>query len=371
MKKSISSKKDITTIYDIAKTLNVSGSTVSRALRDHPDISAEMIDKIKKTAKKLNYKPNMIAQSLKERRTKIIAVILPEVLNPFYMSVLNGIEELSFRKGYHVIVAKTNESYQREVMQVQSLAGQVDGLLVCVSQETKNYEHFKAAKQQNIPLVFFERAPEKLGGNSVIMNDESIAITITEHLLKSGYKRIGLLTGGDHLNVVRNQIRGYTEQLKKHNIEIDENLIVKTGMSFQQGRIGFQKMMRLKQPPDAIFAAGEQITLAVYSECKKMGLKIPTDIGLVGFSSDPLLSLLTPSVTSVGQKGFEMGSMAAQLCINEIEGEGTGKKKRTEILSNDLIIRQSSIKSHPTEVPGSYSNYSLDKTADEPLVYIY
>lgn len=371
MKKSISTKKGITTIYDIAKALNVSGSTVSRALRDHPDISADMIDKIKRAAKKLNYKPNMIAQSLKERRTKIIAVILPEVLHPFYMSVLNGIEELAFRKGYHVIVAKTNESYQREVMHVQSLAGQVDGLLVCLSQETKNYEHFRAAKQQNIPLVFFERVPDKPGANSVIMNDEAIAVTITEHLLKSGYKRIGLLTGGEHLNIARNHIRGYKEQLSKHKIPIDEDLIVTTGMSFQQGKIGFQKLMRLKSPPDAIFAAGEQITLAVYSECKKMGLNISTDIGLVGLSSDPLLSFLTPSVSSVGQKGFEMGSMAAQICINEIEVGNTSKRKRAEVLSNNLVIRQSSLKLNKTQVLSSYSSYTEEKQAEEPLVYIY
>ena len=371
MKKNSSSKKGITTIYDIAEALNVSGSTVSRALRNHPDISEEMVEKIKKVAKKLNYQPNMIAQSLKERRTKVIGIILPEILHPFYMSVLNGIEELAFRKGYHVIVAKTNESYQREVMHVQSLSAQVDGLLVCLSQETKNCDHFKATKKQNIPLVFFERVAEKVTANSVVMNDEAMSFTITEHLIKSGYKKIAIITGGDHLNTSRNHVKGYTEALKKNKMPVENDYIMRSGMSFQQGLTGFQKLMRLKNQPDAIFATGEQITLAVYAECKKMGLRISIDIGLVGYSSDPLLAFLSPSVSSVGQRGFEMGSMAAQLCINEIEDRSSSKKKRTEVLSNDLIVRQSSVPSTDAALVSSYTNISHLKPGDNTLVYIY
>lgn len=365
MKKSNTS----TTIYVIAEALKVSASTVSRALRDHPDISAEATERVKKMAKKLNYKPNAIAQSLKERKTKVIGVILPDMLHHFSMSVLNGIEEVAFRKGYHVMVAKTNESYQREVMNVEAMAGQVDGLLVCLSQETKKYDHLKALKQQEIPLVFFERVAEKVAGHKVVMNDEAIAFTLTEHLIKSGYQRIALLTGGEHLNICRERLKGYRAALTRYGIKADEALITHTGLSFQEGRIGFQKVMSMPNKPDAVFATSEQIALAVCSEAKKMGLQLGSQLGLVAFSSDPLLALLAPPVTGLGQKGFEMGSMAAQLCINEIENETKNVKSRTETLSNELIIRKSSLQSqeeHP--LVNSYINV---KMSDESLVYIY
>jgi DNA-binding LacI/PurR family transcriptional regulator len=365
-------KKNNTTIYDIAEALEVSASTVSRALRNHPDISESVTEKVKKIAKKMNYKANIIAQNLKERKTKVIGVIIPEILHHFSMSVLNGIEEVAFRKGFHIIVAKTNESYQREVMHVESLSGQVDGLLVCLSQETKKYEHFKIFKQQEIPLVFFERVAEKVAGHKVVMNDEAIAFTQTEHLIKSGFQRIAIITGGDHLNVGRNRIKGYREALIKYGKEIDENLIITSGMSYQEGRVGFQKVMSLNEKPDAIFATSDQVTLAVYSEAKRMGLQIGSLFGLVAFSCDPLLGLLEPSVTGLGQKGFEMGTMAAQLCINEIENDTKNVKSRIETLSNELIIRKSSLKSiEESTMVNTYISYTGGKSTDESLVYIY
>ena len=371
-RKKIKMKKNNTTIYDIAEALEVSASTVSRALRNHPDISESVTEKVKKIAKKMNYKANIIAQNLKERKTKVIGVIIPEILHHFSMSVLNGIEEVAFRKGFHIIVAKTNESYQREVMHVESLSGQVDGLLVCLSQETKKYEHFKIFKQQEIPLVFFERVAEKVAGHKVVMNDEAIAFTQTEHLIKSGFQRIAIITGGDHLNVGRNRIKGYREALIKYGKEIDENLIITSGMSYQEGRVGFQKVMSLNEKPDAIFATSDQVTLAVYSEAKRMGLQIGNQFGLAAFSCDPFLGLLEPSVTGLGQKGFEMGTMAAQLCINEIENETKNVKSRIETLSNELIVRKSSLKSMEENVlVNTYISYSGGKVHDENLVYIY
>lgn len=365
-------KKNKTTIYDIAESLKVSASTVSRALKNHPDISQAMIDSVKAMAEKLKYKPNTLAQNLKERKTKAIGVIIPELLHHFNMSVLNGIEEVAFRKGYHIIVTKTSDSYQREVMNVDSLVGQVDGLLVSLSQETKKYDHFKALKQLDIPLVFFERVAEKVAGHKVVMNDRAIAFALTEHLIKSGYQRIAILTGGEHLNICRNRIKGYQEALAQYGFNLDEALISNTGMSFQEGRIGFQKVMSLAQKPDAIFATGEQIALAVYSEAQKMGIPIGNQLGLVAFSCDPLLALLHPSVTGLGQKGFEMGSMAAQLCINEIENEAKPTKSRIETLSNELLIRKSSVKSNTKDtITDSYSNYNSSNLKDDTLIYIY
>jgi DNA-binding LacI/PurR family transcriptional regulator len=365
-------KKNNPTIYDIAKALDVSASTVSRALRDHQDISESVTEKVKKMAKKMNYKANITAQNLKERKTKVIGVIIPEILHHFNMSVLNGIEEVAFRKGFHILIAKTNESYQREIMHVDSLVGQVDGLLVCLSQETKNFDHFKVLKQHEIPLVFFERVAEKVAGHKVVMNDEAIAFTETEHLIKSGYKRIGIITGGDHLNVSRNRINGYKGALLKYNIALDDNLIVTSGMSYQEGRVGFQKLMSLNQKPDSIFATSDQITLAVCSEAKRMGLNLGGNFGLAAFSCDPLLALLEPSVTGLGQKGFEMGTMAAQMCIKEIEDKNYKFKPRTETLSNELIIRKSSQKLELGQKNKVETNQYLgQKSIDDSLIYIY
>ena len=365
-------KKKNTTIYDIAGALDISASTVSRALRKHSDISEAVTEKVIKMAKKMNYKANITAQNLKEMKTKVIGVIIPEILHHFNMSVLNGIEEVAFRKGFHILIAKTNESYQREIMHADSLIGQVDGLLVCLSQETKKYDHFKTFKQQEIPLVFFERVAEKVAGHKVIMNDEATAFTQTEHLIKSGYKRIAIITGGEHLGVCKNRIQGYLNALDKYNIKKDDDLIVTSGMSYQEGRIGFQKVMSLKDKPDAIFATSDQSTMAISSEAKRMGLSMGDNFGLAAFSCDPLLALLEPAVTGLGPKGFEMGTMAAQMCINEIEDNSNKFKPRTETLSNELVIRKSSQKTEiGLKVKVEQNPYLGHKSTDESLIYIY
>jgi DNA-binding LacI/PurR family transcriptional regulator len=364
-------KKGMTTIYDIAKALDISASTVSRALRNHPDISKGMVDKIKITAKKLNYRPNTIAQSLKERKTKVIGVMVPEITSHFYMSVLNGIEDVAFRKGYQMMVAKSGESYQREVMNVESMSGQVDGILACISQETRKYEHFKNVKTHNIPLVFFNRAAERVTSSKVMLNDESIIYSLTEHLIKSGYQNIALLTGSDHMGFCRNQIKGYSNAIIHHGMELKQSLILNDGLDFQLGRIAFQKVMKLNPDVDAIIAANDPVAMAVYLEAQKTKIQLGIQLGLVSAGSDPVFGLLTPPVTNTHQKGFDMGGRAAQLCINEIEKEGGVFKPEKEVISADLIIRQSSMKINHGLVVSSYSKYLNQKDSEDPLVYIY
>jgi len=364
-------KKGMTTIYDIARTLGISASTVSRALRNHPDISQAMVEKIKSTAKKLNYRPNTIAQSLKERKTKVIGVVIPEILNHFYMSVLSGIEDIVFRKGYQVMVCKSGENYQREVLNTESLSGQVDGILACVSQETRKYEHFKDVKKHNIPLVFFDRAAERISSSKVMMNDEAIVYTLTEHLIKSGYQNIVLITGPDHLGFCKNQIKGYTNALLHHGFKLKETSILSEGLDFQKGSASFQKAMRLEPAPDALIAANDPIAMAIYLEAQKANIQLGSKLGLASAGSDPVFGLLNPSVTNLQSKGFEMGGRAAQLCIHEIEKQGNILKTEKEMLSGDLVIRQSSTKTGSGLVVSSYSKYLNQKEGGDPLVYIY
>ena len=364
-------KKGMTTIYDIAETLGISASTVSRALRNHPDISQVMVDKIKVAAKKLNYRPNTIAQSLKERKTKVIGVVIPEILNHFYMSVLSGIEDIAFRKGYQVMVSKSGESYQREVLNIESLSGQVDGILACISQETRKYEHFKDVKKHNIPLVFFDRAAERVASSKVMMNDEAIVYSLTEHLIKSGYQNIALLTGPDHLGFCKNQTKGYSNALLHHGFILDKSFILNDGLDFQKGRLAFQKIMKLQPLPDALIAANDPIAMAIYLETQKANIQLGSQMGLASAGSDPFFGLLNPSVTNLQSKGFEMGGRAAQLCIYEIEKQGGVLKAEKETLSGDLIIRQSSTKTSHGLVVSSYSKYLNQKDSGDPLVYIY
>jgi LacI family transcriptional regulator len=203
------------------------------------------------------------------------------------------------------------------------------------------------------------------------MNDEATSFTLVEHLIKSGFKRIGIITGGDHLNICKSRIKGYMNALQTFGTEIDENLIIKSGMSYQEGRVGFQKLMSLGIKPDAIFATSDQIALAVYSEAKRMGLQIGNDLGIAAFSCDPLLGLLEPAITGLNLKGFEMGSMSAQLCISDIENENKNLKTRTETLSNEMIIRKSSIKSIGLDNDKLNELMNKNKFTEENLVYIY
>jgi LacI family transcriptional regulator len=356
------------TIYDVAKKLNVSASTVSRSLKNHPDISEELKQKVKKMAEKLKYKPNIIAQSLKERKTKSIGVIIPDITNHFNMSILNGIEETAYRMGFHVMLVKTNDSYQRELAHVESLSKQVDGFIISVSQETKKYEHLKQLRKQGSPLVFVERDIEQVPGHRILMNDESISYALTDHMIKAGYKSIAIITGPDHLKVCQERFTGYCRALEANGISLDENLIVKTGMSYQEGRIGFQRIMRDMTGSGAIFCTSDQITLAVYSEAKNMKLQIGKELGIAAFSCDPFLGLLYPSVTGLNQKGFEMGSMAAQLCINDIENDRKSPA-RTEVLSVEMIVRMSTNLNND-HVPSSPTQ-SYDSNDHERIVYIY
>ena len=366
------SQRTNVTIYHIAEKLNVSASTVSRALRGHPNIRPETIDSVKKMAQKLNYQTNTLAQSLRERRTRTLGVIIPEIHPYFYGSVLNGIEEFAFRKGYHLIVSKSSETYEREMMQVFALANQVDGILACLSQETRKQDHFKQLRQQGVPLVFFDRAPEKFPAHKILFDNEACSFLLTEHLIRAGFKRIAHLTGPKHLMVCQDRLKGFYKALDRYQIGSHPDLVLTTGFGYQEGRSGFQKLMKQEAPPDAIFAGSDQIATAVAVEARRIGLVMPRDLGLVAFGSDPLNALLEPAITGLAPKGFDMGSAAAQLCIREIESTNATSKPRTELLSCDIIIRQSSVRlTDEEQLVSSYSKYIKRDTHGDEVIYIY
>lgn len=366
------SRRTNVTIVDIAEKLQISSSTVSRALRNHPDIRPETIEAVKKMAKKLNYQPNTQAQSLRERRTRLLGVLVPEIQQYFYGSVLNGIEEVAFRKGYQVVVCKSGETYERELLQTSAMANQVDGLIACLSQQTRKTDHFKQFKQQGMPLVFFDRAPERIAAHRILFDNEANAFQLTEHLLRSGFNRIALLTGPDHLGVSQEQIRGYQKALERYRKESEPTRLLSVGFGYQDGCVGFQKLLKQRTPPDAILAGSDQLAIAILMEARRVGLVIPNQLGLAVCGGDPSHARHDTAVTSLTAKGFEMGSRAAYLCIQEIENTDKAFKARLERISTDMVIRQSSVRSVAGEyATGDYSQFVASNESGTDEVHIY
>lgn len=366
------SRRTTITIYDIAEKLSISASTVSRALRNHPDIKPETVEAVKSMAKKLNYQPNTMAQSLRERRTRMIGVIVPEIQQYFYGSVLNGIEEVAFRKGYHLLVCKSGETYDRELLQTTAMANQVDGMIACLSQQTRKVDHFKQLKQQGLPLVFVDRAPERLVAHRVLFDNEAQSFQLTEHLIRAGFARIAHLTGGQYLSVCQERLKGYRKALERYNLPFEPDLVLSLGFGYQEGRTGFQKLMKMPNPPDAIFAGSDQIATAVAVEARRAGLTIPHQLGLVAYGSDPVHALLEPAVTGLMPKGYEMGSRAAQLCIQEIESPEKTVKPHIERMTSELVIRRSSVKPLSEEnMISAYSPFLKKDTLGDEVIYMY
>ncbi|WP_128548094.1 LacI family DNA-binding transcriptional regulator [Larkinella soli] len=366
------SRRTNVTIVDIAEQLSISPSTVSRALRNHPDIRPETIEAVKKMAKKLNYQPNTQAQSLRERRTRLIGVILPEIQQYAYGAILNGIEEVAFRKGYQVVVCKSGETYEREMLQASSLSNQVDGVIACLSQQTRRIDHFKQLRQQGMPLVFVERAPERLAAHRILYDNEAGTFQLTEHLIRSGFERVALLTGPEHTGVCQEQLKGFKKAFDRYNQPIADELIVTAGFGYLEGRGGFQKLMKRRPQPDAVVAGSDQIAIAVVGEARRMGVVIPHQLGLAVFGADPFHSRLETTITGLSAKGFEMGSRAAHLCILDIEHTDKNTKSRLERITTEVVVRQSSLR--PTDSEGIVSSYSRVLRTGESSgeeVYIY
>ena len=336
-------KKTQITIKDIGKELSISSSTVSRALRDHPDISPETKRRVKALADKLNYQPNSIAQSLKKMQTNTIGVIVPEIKHYFFSSVLNGIEDVTYNAGYSFMVCKSNENYEREVINTRVLAAnRVAGFIVSISQTTKNSNHFKNLQNRGVPIVFFDRVCEDMEVSKVTVDDFEGAFKATEYLIKSGYKKIAHLAGPGHLAITKYRLDGYRKAMQKFNLPIKENYVIHGGLYEEDGIIGFRKLYRQIDLPDAIFTVNDPVAIGAFMQMKKYKIRIPETIALVGFCDNPVSSLIEPSLTTVSQPAYEMGSAAAKLLLEEINHKGDFFEPKTQILKTKLIIRQSS-----------------------------
>lgn len=339
------------TIKDIARELGISPSTVSRALKDHPDISTETKKLVHSLAEKLNYQPNVVALSLRQKKTNTIGVIIPELVHFFFSTVISGIEDVAYQAGYSVILAQSNESYEREKMDIKALFNsRVDGMLISLSRETRNFDHIESIISKGVPIVFYDRMYNNPTTSKVIVDDYVGAKEAVEHLIDQGYKRIAHLEGAPGLMISVDRRRGYVEALKEHHMEVREALIHECPSGSQEdGYRVTKKLLAMSQPPDAIFTNNDPMAVGAMLAIKEKGLRIPQDIGLVGFSNWSIGSLIEPSLTTVDQPGFEMGQEAARLLIRQIEAGDKDQEPQpeTKILKTKLIVRDSSIRSAP------------------------
>ncbi len=336
------------TIKDIARELGISPSTVSRALKDHPDISPATKKEVTELAEKLKYTPNSIALSLRQSKTNTIGVIIPEIIHFFFSTVISGIEDIAYDAGYSVIVSQSNESYEREVIDSKALFNnRVDGMLISLSRETMQYDHLQSIYDRGIPMVFFDRVTDAIPCSKVIVDDFDGGFKATEHLIQQGYKRIAHLSGPTNLAISKNRLEGYKAALEKNGFTFDENLVVRDHGSEdeQVAKKLTLKLLGSSNPPDALFAINDIAALGAMMAAREAGLRIPHDFAIVGFSNWRFTSLTEPAMTTINQPGFEMGQEAARLLIKQIEAKDEDIiEPITKVLKTSLIIRGSSVK---------------------------
>ena len=336
-------KSSQVTIKDIAKELGISPSTVSRALKDHPDISPKTRKAVKELAEKLHYEPNAIALSLRSKSSKTIGVIIPQIVHFFFSSVISGIEEISYESGYNVIMCQSNEDFEKEKSLVHTLMSKrVDGVLASVSKTTTNFDHFLELIDSNIPIVFYDRVLNIPYTDRVIVDDYAGAYKATEHLIKRGCKRIAHLATSQDLLIGKNRKAGYIQALKDNNIEVNEEIILRCDTD-KHAQKCIPYLLTLQNQIDGIFAVNDLTAISAMSIIKRSGYKIPQDIAVVGFSNSVYSSMTDPPLTTVEQQGFEMGKRASKLLFDRIVSEDI-IEARAEQIKTDLIVRGSSLK---------------------------
>lgn len=338
------------TIKDIARELNVSSSTVSRALKDYPGISDETKKKVKELAEKLNYRPNAVALSLRKSKSFTIGVIIPEVVHFFFSTVISGIEEVAYKNGYNVILCQTNEKLKREISSLETmLSNQIDGLLVSYSKETTDFSHFIKLMEMELPIVFFDRTPNIENTVNVTVNDFSGGYQATKHLIEQGYRKIAHLAGPSNLAISKKRKEGYLAALKEAGIQINESFIMECPVANEKE--SFEICLELfKEPqnrPDAIFAHHDIVAAGAMMAIKSMGLRIPEDVGVVGFSNWQFAAMIDPPLTSVLQPGTKIGERATQILLEMINNKETNSEEiGNVVLDTELLIRKSSVKNY-------------------------
>ena len=334
-----------TTIYDIAKKLNITAATVSRALNDNPRVSQATKELVVKTAAEMNYEQNRLALALKSGKSMNVGVIVPYINRNFFSTIIRGIEEELYPMGYHVIICQTHDEAQREKDTVQNLLNaQVDGILMSLATDSEGEEHFKQVLKKKVPLIFFDRKKNMTGASSVCIDDYQGGFEATQHLIDQGSRRIAHLAVNRSLEVYKNRFEGYKKALKRNGLEFNEDYVIELESDFEAGKEAAEKLMQLDPPPDAIFSATDHGALGAIKYIKSIGVKIPEQVCVVGFSNEPFTQFMEQSISSVDQSPLEMGKKAARVFLEQLEQKGKEKIVKEVVLTPKLEIRQSSLR---------------------------
>ncbi|HEY3370990.1 MAG TPA: LacI family DNA-binding transcriptional regulator, partial [Prolixibacteraceae bacterium] len=308
------------TIHDIARELNISASTVSRALSDNPRISLKTKEKIRAVAEKLGYRPNSLASNLRNKKSNTIGIVVPLINRHFFSSVISGVEEFAFKAGYNVVISQSNDLLAKEINIVHSMfSNRVDGLIISIAMQTDTFEHLRIFKKKHIPLVFFDRVVDEIETDKIVVDDFAGAYLVTQHLIDQGYHRIAHLAGPQNLMTYHYRKNGYLEALRENEIPCDQSLVIINTLTSEEGVSAVRQLMNLAKPPDAIFCGNDTTALSSMIYLRDQGIRIPQDIGIVGFSNEPFSKVVSPSISTIAQPGFEMGQKAAELLIHQIE----------------------------------------------------
>ncbi|WP_064196505.1 MULTISPECIES: LacI family DNA-binding transcriptional regulator [Emticicia] len=339
-----SKKSQQITIVDVAKVLGVSPSTVSRALNNSPEINENTRQEIIRVANELDYRPNLLAQSLHRGETHTIGVVIPDIQRPFFAGVVAGIQQVASEAGYRVMICQSNESHSTEVLNVQALmASRVDGLLISHSKETNSFEHIKLHLRKGIPIVHFDRVCDELETAKVIQEDFDGSFALVEHLIKKGCRRIAAFAGPEDLLISQKRLNGYKAALQKYGLPIEQDLIFHSNFKKEDSLNALLAWLNLPQKPDGIFSVHYGNAIEMMVTLKQKAIKIPDEIALVAFGDDLLASLFEPSLTVFNQFPYLVGQEAANILIDNIINKETFEPY-TRVIKGELIVRDSSYK---------------------------
>ena len=337
-------RKQHITIHDIARELNVSASTVSRALQNHPRISQSTREAVKKLAAKYKFQPNVVATSLRKGLSKTVGVVVPRINRNFFANVIGGMEEALAASGHHLMICQTHENYAREISAVQTLIdARVEAIILSISMETTRGDHLKKLEDMGIRLFFFDRLFEGIQAGSVVIDDRHGAYLNVRHLLDQGYTRVVHVAGAEEIPVYRERKKGYLQAMEEAGIGVPADWIMEEPLILEGGVSAFHKGMEFSRQPDAFFCAGDYVALGVMQAAKKHGMKIPSELGVTGFANEPFTAFLEPALTTVDQRGGEMGRLVAEMYLRCGQNDPPREECESIVLNPELIIRESSL----------------------------
>jgi len=333
------------TIKDVARRLNVSISSVSRAFNDAHDIKKETRERILKTAEEMGYHPNPIAKKLTQKKTFNIGVVVPEFVNEYYAEVIRGVQDILFDIGYQVLITQSDNDPERELKNVKTLIqNMMDGLIICPSVKSKNMDYYLEEINKGYPIVFLNRIEQNYPANKVLFNNMKWCFFATEHLIYQGYKKIYHLSGNNDLGITKDRTHGFIKAMEKHHFSKDDYKVIETGILSKEAMATVQKLIDTNDLPEAFMCVNDLVALSSISVLIQNRIKVPDDIGVMGFTETKIANLVSPKLSSVKQPTFEMGKAAAEMLMKLINNEEIASD--TIILNGSLNIRESSLKTN-------------------------